>query len=67
MDPATNDILLDALNRAAEAHGVYEAEVLGGKRDDGWPQWYARHMTRTLAEAGYRLVGLADPGGRGLP
>jgi hypothetical protein len=56
MEPTT-DVLLDALKRAAEAHGVHEAEVLGGVYDAEWPQWYAEHMARTLREAGYRLVG----------
>jgi hypothetical protein len=56
MELTTTDILTDALERAAAAHGVYEEEELGGKRDDQWPRWYAEHMTRTLAEDGYRLV-----------
>jgi hypothetical protein len=62
MEPTTTDILTDALERAAAAHGVYEEEELGGKRDDEWPRWYAEHMTRTLAEDGYRLVADADAG-----
>ena len=41
---------------AAQAHGVYETEKLGGVYDQQWPQWYAEHMTRTLAEMGYRLT-----------
>jgi len=53
----TTGILLDALKRAAEAHGIHEATELGGVYDEDWPQWYAEHMTRTLAEAGYRIVG----------
>jgi hypothetical protein len=52
---ATNP-LTDALKRAATAHGVYEEKELLGKYDDDWPRWYAEHMTRTLAEDGYRLV-----------
>jgi hypothetical protein len=60
MSDETTDVLLDALKRAAEAHGVHEAEELGGVYDAEWPQWYAEHMTRTLSEAGYRLVGPAD-------
>ena len=54
-EEATVEILLDLLKRAAEAHGVYEADVLKGVHDVEWPQWYAEHMTRTLAEAGYRI------------
>jgi hypothetical protein len=55
MEPTVTDILRDAPQRAAEAHGVYEAEELGGVYDEVWPQWYAEHMTRTLSEEGYRL------------
>jgi len=49
-------VILDALQRAAAAHGVHEAEELGGRFDEQWPQWYAEHMTRTLADSGYRIV-----------
>ena len=48
----TAEILLDALQRAAAAHGIHEAEDLGGVYDENWPEWYAEHMTRTLARAG---------------
>jgi hypothetical protein len=47
-------IILDALNRAATAHGVHEEQL--GYRDEEWPQWYAEHMAATLAEDGYQLV-----------
>jgi hypothetical protein len=60
MEPTPTEILVDALQRAEAAHGVYEAEVLGGVRDEEWPRWYAEHMTRTLSENGYRLTG-PDP------
>jgi catechol 2,3-dioxygenase-like lactoylglutathione lyase family enzyme len=56
MSPTTTDILTAVLERAAAAHGVYEAEELGGKHHDEWPQWYADHMTRALAADGYRLT-----------
>jgi catechol 2,3-dioxygenase-like lactoylglutathione lyase family enzyme len=56
MSPTTTDILTAALEQAAAAHGVYEAEELGGKHHDEWPQWYAEHMTRALAADGYRLT-----------
>ena len=56
MAQSTTEILTDALKQAATAHGVYEAEVLGGVHDTEWPQWYAEHMTGTLAEAGQRLT-----------
>jgi molecular chaperone GrpE (heat shock protein) len=52
----TTEIILDALQQAAAAHGVHEAEELGGKFDEQWPQWYAEHMTRTLAANGYQIV-----------
>lgn len=49
-------VILDHLNQAAAAHGVHEATDLAGVYDEQWPEWYAAHMTRTLTEAGYRLV-----------
>jgi hypothetical protein len=49
-------VILDALKRAAEAHGVHEANDLGGVYDEQWPEWYAQHMVQTLTAAGYRLV-----------
>jgi hypothetical protein len=49
----TKETVLDALERAAAAHGVHEAEELGGVYDQEWPRWYAAHMARTLAEAGH--------------
>jgi hypothetical protein len=48
----TTETVLDALERAATAHGVHEAEELGGVYDQEWPSWYAAHMARTLREAG---------------
>jgi hypothetical protein len=53
MDQKTNDLILDLLKRAAEAHGIHEQEL--GYPDADWPQWYAAHMTRTLEEEGYTL------------
>lgn len=55
-DPDTTAIFLDLLNRAAAAHHIYEQTELGGVHHTEWPQWYAEHMTKTLAEMGYRLV-----------
>jgi hypothetical protein len=52
----TTETVLDALERAATAHGVHEVEELGGVYDQEWPRWYAAHMARTLTEAGH-LVG----------
>jgi hypothetical protein len=57
VDVEMTDILLDVLSRAAEAHGVYEAKLLGGLHDPDWPQWYAEHMAQTLHDTGYRLIG----------
>jgi predicted enzyme related to lactoylglutathione lyase len=51
----TIEVVLDALKRASTAHGAHEEELR--KPDPEWPQWYAEHMTRTLTEDGYRLVG----------
>jgi hypothetical protein len=56
VDPALAALLQDLLTRASEAHGVYEAEELGGVYDTGWPHWYAQHMAHALDEAGYRLT-----------
>ncbi|HEY1618092.1 MAG TPA: hypothetical protein VGG25_10765 [Streptosporangiaceae bacterium] len=53
MEPALVDLLTEALQSAAAAHGRYEQEL--GRPDPDWPQWYARHMTRALGEAGYQL------------
>ncbi|MEV0950356.1 hypothetical protein [Promicromonospora sp. NPDC050249] len=50
------EILLDLLRQAAAAHGIHEQEDLGGVYDEAWPEWYATHMARALAERGYRLV-----------
>jgi len=49
------DILIKTLKSAAAAHGVHEKEL--GMPDPDWPEWYAAHMTRTLADAGYHLTG----------
>jgi hypothetical protein len=55
-NPAADKILLGLLEQAAAAHGVHEQEELGGVYDEAWPEWYAAHMARALAEQGYRLV-----------
>ncbi len=52
----TNEIILKILNNAAGAHGVYEAEVLGGVHHVEWADWYAEHMTRELEQLGYALM-----------
>jgi hypothetical protein len=55
-DDPTYAVVLDLLKQAAAAHGVYEKDELGGEFDENWPQWYAEHMTRALADQGYKLV-----------
>jgi len=52
----TADVIQEALDSAAEAHGVYEAEVLDGVHDAEWPQWYAAHMAAWLDDHGFDLA-----------
>lgn len=59
METTQLEVILDALNKASTAHGIHEAEVLGGVYDEQWPEWYAEHMLATFAAAGYRLTGPA--------
>lgn len=56
LDQRSSKILLDLLKQAAAAHGVHEQEELGGVYDEAWPEWYAEHMTRALADQGLRIV-----------
>jgi hypothetical protein len=59
--PSDIEARIAALLRETEsAHGAYETEVLGGKRDEEWPAWYATY----LLDHGLRelLPGL-DPSG----
>ncbi len=51
----TEDVVLAALQQAAAAHGVHEAEELGGVYDQEWPRWYAAHMAGTLVQAGHAV------------
>ncbi len=55
-EPATAELLTGLLKRAAEAHHIYEQNDLAGVHDKDWPQWYAAHMARELAEMGYGVV-----------
>lgn len=50
----TVDVILDALTRAAKAHGEHEREL--GRPDPDWPTWYAAHMAGTLSDNGYVLT-----------
>ena len=54
--PTTEDLVLELLTDAATAHGIHEKNDLGGVFDQQWPQWYAAHITRALAERGYRIA-----------
>ncbi|MGM7697608.1 hypothetical protein [Microbacterium sp. A84] len=49
-------LFLDLLTGAAAAHGVYEAEVLGGVHHEEWAHWYAQHMADALAAASYTIA-----------
>ncbi len=42
---ASMNDLVQALKRAAAAHGEHEART-GGERDENWPEWYAEYMVR---------------------
>ncbi|WP_244284226.1 VOC family protein [Agromyces badenianii] len=52
----TGAVVLELLEQAAAAHGRHEADDLGGVYDEEWPAWYAAHMTRALADAGYAII-----------
>lgn len=52
----TTEVLIGLLKDAAAAHGIHEAEELGGVYDEEWPEWYAAHMTAALAERGIELT-----------
>jgi hypothetical protein len=56
MEPTSYEILLDALKKAAAAHGIHEAQDLGGVFDEQWPEWYTAHMVKTLEAEGYTLA-----------
>jgi catechol 2,3-dioxygenase-like lactoylglutathione lyase family enzyme len=45
---SAND-LASAFRRAEAAHGVHEKNVLGGQRDENWPEWYAAYMVAEQA------------------
>ena len=49
-------LILDLLTRASIAHGVYEAEELGGVYDEKWAEWYTDHMMAGLAAGGHAVV-----------
>ncbi len=47
--PARQD-LEDALAAAGTAHHEYEQNLLGGKRDEQWPGWYAAYVLGRLGD-----------------
>jgi hypothetical protein len=49
---SAND-LASAFRRAEAAHGEHEKNVLGGQRDENWPEWYAAYMV--AEQAGTKL------------
>jgi len=49
---SAND-LASAFRRAEAAHGEHEKNVLGGQRDEHWPEWYAAYMV--AEQAGTKL------------
>jgi hypothetical protein len=61
MTDATTALIQNLLTDAAIAHGVYEAEVLGGVHDEQWPQWYAAHIARALEARSLTLAPTAAP------
>ena len=46
----TKEELTRLLREAEAAHGKYEAEELGGERDEEWPAWYAEFVVNALRE-----------------
>jgi hypothetical protein len=43
-DPRLISEVSALLSSAEAAHGRFEAEELGGKRDEEWPKWYASYL-----------------------
>ncbi len=46
----TKEELTRLLREAEAAHGKYEAEELGGVRDEEWAPWYAEFIVNKLRE-----------------
>jgi hypothetical protein len=46
----TTEELTRLLREAEAAHGKYEAEELGGVRDEEWAPWYAEFIVKALRE-----------------
>jgi hypothetical protein len=50
MTDLTKEQLTRLLREAEAAHGKYEAEELGGVRDEEWAVWYAAFIVDKLGE-----------------
>ena len=50
MTELTKEQLTELLREAEAAHGKYEAEELGGVRDEQWAAWYAEFIVDLLRE-----------------
>ena len=50
MTELTKEALADLLREAEAAHGKYEAEELGGVRDEQWADWFAEFIVNRLDE-----------------
>ncbi len=46
----TREMLEQALAAAGKAHHDYETNVLGGVRDEQWPDWYAAYTLGRLGD-----------------
>jgi hypothetical protein len=46
----TKEELTRLLREAEKAHGEYEKNVLGGKRDADWASWYAEFIVNLLRQ-----------------
>ena len=42
--PETETAIARLMAEAGAAHGEFEATVLGGVHDEGWPGWYAAYL-----------------------
>ena len=50
----TKEELTAVLREAEAAQGKYEADELGGVRDEEWAAWYAEFMVNALRERAER-------------
>ena len=50
MSELTKEELTGLLREAEAAHGKYEAEELGGVRDEEWAAWYAEFIVNRRRE-----------------